>query len=178
MAQCPGPGVKEYKYFPLAPREWEGGAAVFVPPFHPFPPPSSRKISCSNLAYSPPEVERKAIRPAYWTRPGEIRFSWIFRVGQNDGRDRRALKRERRFQAGSKIEAERLRVGGWSACASYLRAEGEKRKGARVRPHLPRILREQFPSLLFKALPLFLPNLSHGLTTDPIQVSILCAVYI
>lgn len=83
-----------------------------------------------------------------------------------------------RFQAGSKIEAERLRVGGWSACASYLRAEGEKRKGARVRPHLPRILREQFPSPLFKALLLFLPNLSHGLTTDPIQVSILCAVYI
>lgn len=68
-----------------------------------------------------------------------------------------------RFQAGSKIEAERLRVGGWSACASYLRAEGEKRKGARVRAHLPRILREQFPSPLFKAVPHeFVARINHG----------------
>lgn len=42
--------------------------------------PRPRKISRSSLSYSPPEVECKAIRPAYWTlaRVREIRFSRIF----------------------------------------------------------------------------------------------------
>lgn len=130
-------------------------------------PPSSRKISRSNLAYPPPEVERKAIRPAYWTRPGEIRFSRIFRVGQNDGRDRRALKRERPSFS-SRLENWSGEItGGGMECVCFLPSSGrgKAKRGACSSP-----LAEDSPRTVslasfqsFAAVPPeFVARINHG----------------
>lgn len=127
--------------------------------------PRPRKISRSSLSYSPPEVECKAIRPAYWTlaRVREIRFSRIFvsdkTMAAIDSVEKGAAfsSRLKRKRAGECMRVHHL--------ASYLRTEGEERKGRVFEPTCrgfsPNAASFVFPSFLFKAL----LNLSHGLST-------------
>lgn len=132
--------------------------------------PRPRKISRSSLSYSPPEVECKAIRPAYWTlaRVREIRFSRIF-VSDKTMAAIDSVEKGAAFSSRSKIEEE---TGGrMHACAPprFLPSNGRGRtKGdeGRVfeptcRGFSPNAASFVFPSFLFKAL----LNLSHGLST-------------
>lgn len=129
--------------------------------------PRPRKISRSSLSYSPPEVECKAIRPAYWTlaRVREIRFSRIF-VSDKTMAAIDSVEKGAAFSSRSKIEEE---TGGrMHACAPprFLPSNGRGRtKGARVRTHLPRILRKRgfvrVSLLSFQSFAEFVPRIKH-----------------
>lgn len=170
----------------LAPRE-KGGI-----PFIPFIPflHSVEKISWSNLRYVLRKSNVKRSHPGYWTLSasrGNPLFP-DFRIGQNDGRE--ATKGSGVFKPLENRGGEETGECKKACAPRFFGTGGEKRKGmegARVRTHLPRILRKRdFIRASSSLPPRFLSKLGRsefvaGIKRDRSsysQVSIFCVVYL
>lgn len=152
--------------------------------------PRPRKISRSVLRYSPPEVECKAIHPAYWKacpRPGKSAFPRIFVSDKTMS----AIEKRSKGSGVFKPLENWGRGGGtgWESacvCTTLLTSNGRgKTKGDEGRVFEPTCrgfsanaasfvarfsLKVSFQSF---AVPEFVARIKH----DPIQVSIFCVVY-
>lgn len=156
-------------FFPGAKRVGRRGSCVpFVSPFHPFPlflAPEKYPGRVSATLPRKSNVKRSVRLIERLPASGKSAFPGFSYRTKRWPRST-ALKRERRFQAARKLKRKRagecMRV---HHLASYLRTEGEERKGRVFEPTCrgfsPNAASFVFPSFLFKAL----LNLSHGLST-------------
>lgn len=174
-------------FFPGAKRVGRRGSCVpFVSPFHPFPlflAPEKYPGRISATLPRKSNVKRSVRLIERLPASGKSAFPGFSYRTKRWPRST-ALKRERRFQAARKLKRKRagecMRV---HHLASYLRTEGEERKGMRGACSNPlaedspqtRLRSFVFPSFLFKAL----LNLSHGLSTivHP-GIDLLCRLYL